>query len=49
MNLIGWIVSSLLIGYAISLLNPSLFIVALCSAVVGIFNAGMKVRVLYQR
>ena len=38
-----------LIGYAISLLNPSLFIVALCSAVVGIFNAGMKVRVLYQR
>lgn len=49
MNLIGWIVSSLLIGYAISLLNPSLFIVALCSAVVGIFNADMKVRVLYQR
>lgn len=38
-----------LIGYAISLLNPSLFIVALCSAVVGIFDAGMKVRVLYQR
>lgn len=33
-----------LIGWIVSL-----FIVALCSAVVGIFDAGMKVRVLYQR
>ncbi|MDB6234294.1 hypothetical protein [Lactobacillus amylovorus] len=48
-NLIsGIVIVSLLIGYVFSLMNPGLFTVALCSAVVGIFNAGMKVRVLYQ-
>ncbi|MGI1819966.1 low temperature requirement protein A [Lactobacillus johnsonii] len=47
LNLISWILS-LLLGYAISLSNPSLFVIVLCSAIIGIFNAGMKVRLLYQ-
>lgn len=47
LNLSCWIIS-LLIGYIISLMNPSLFVIVLCSAIIGIFNAGMKVRLLYQ-
>lgn len=46
-NLICWIVS-LVAGYIICLLNPSLFVIALCSAIIGVFNAGMKVRILYK-
>lgn len=47
LNFSCWILS-LLIGYIISLMNPSLFVVVLCSAIVGVLNTGMKVRLLYQ-
>ncbi|MBA4524344.1 low temperature requirement protein A [Lactobacillus acidophilus] len=47
MNLTSWIIS-LTIGYAICLINPSLFTIVLCSAIISLFNAGMKVRILYQ-
>lgn len=46
-NLSAWIIS-LLLGYGISLIYPSLFIITLCSSIVTLFNAGMKVRLLYQ-
>ncbi|WP_420889507.1 hypothetical protein [Lactobacillus taiwanensis] len=42
------IIFSHLLGYAIFLSNPYLFGIVSCSAVIGVFNAGMKVRLLYQ-
>ena len=47
MNLTSWIIS-LAIGYAICLINPPLFTIVLCSAIISLFKAGMKVRILYQ-
>lgn len=46
-NFISWILS-LAVGYVISLMNPELLVIVICSAIIGFLNAGMKVRLLYK-
>lgn len=47
LNLFSWIIT-LVMGYVISLLMPQLFVIACITAIISLFNAGMKVRLLYK-
>ena len=47
LNLFSWIIT-LVMGYVISLLMPQLFVITCCTAIISLFNAEMKVRLLYK-